>query len=246
MPHLDTKLVEAYLNDSLDAETLKLTEQHLLHCALCNDAIAGFALSENKFSAADWNAPAAIAAEKRPYIIPQFPKASLKWKLAVAAMFVVPIGAGYFFTKSDTSKIFAEHYNTMPSDGDVMRSGSASIMVAGKTSMDSAMEFFSDIDYAQSFVHLKKISDTDSQNLKAALYAGCSAMELKKWEEAERLLERVHLAEANEYSHHALWYLALTELQLDKKERAKDFLHEIIDQKSAWKPNAERLLLDLK
>jgi tetratricopeptide (TPR) repeat protein len=246
MPHLDTKTVEAYLNDSLDKELLKLTEQHLLTCALCSDAIAGFALSENKFAAADWDTSTRTLSEKRPYIIAQFPKASLKWKLAVAAMFVVPIGVGYLFTKSDTSKIFADHYNTMPSDGDVMRSGSASIMVAGKTSMDSAMEFFSDIDYAQSFIKLKSISDTDDKNLKAALYAGCSAMELKKWEEAEQLLERVHLAEANEYSNHALWYLALTELQLDKKERAKDFLREIIDQKSAWKPNAERLLEDLK
>jgi tetratricopeptide (TPR) repeat protein len=246
MPHLSTKTVEAYLNDSLDAETLKLTEQHLLHCALCCDAIAGFALSKNKFAAADWEFPTMTVSVKRPHIISQFPKASLKWKIAVAAMFAIPIGIGYLFTKSDSSKIFAAHYNTMSSDGDVMRSGSASILTAANTAMDSAMEMFSDVDYVQSFVKLKNISDTDSKNLKAAFYAGCSAMELKKWEEAAHLLERVHLAEANEYSNHALWYLALTELQLDKKERAIDFLHEIIDEKSPWKPNAERLLLDLK
>ena len=112
--------------------------------------------------------------------------------------------------------------------------------------MDSAMEFFSDVDYEQSFTKLKTIADTDKSNLKAALYAGCSAMELKNWTAAETLLERVHLAAANEYSNHALWYLALTELQLGKKDRAKDFLRELIEQKSDWKSNAERLLHDLE
>ena len=240
-PHLSLETIKAYLDDSLDAQTLRTTEQHLLVCALCADAVEGYALHKT----AD-NAPKTINEPTKPiYTIPPFPTTSVKWKWAIAAMFLLPIGAGYLLNRSDMTTVFADHYSTMPSDAVTMRSGSASMLNATKTSMDSAMEFFSDVDYEQSFTKLKTIADADKTNLKAALYAGCSAMELKNWAAAETLLERVHLAEANEYSNHALWYLALTELQLGKKDRAKDFLRELIEQESDWKSNAERLLRDL-
>jgi tetratricopeptide (TPR) repeat protein len=242
MSHLSSTTIKAYLEDSLDSEMLSATEQHLLICPLCAEAVEGFALY-----ATAQDAPKIVSQPIKPiYNTPPFPSTSAKWKLAVAAMFLLPIGAGYFLNKSDMSAVFATHYSTMPSDAPTMRSGSASMLNAAKTSMDSAMEFFSDVNYEQSFTKLKAISDADKTNLKAALYAGCSAMELKNWTEAEMLLERVHLAEANEYANHALWYLALTELQLGKKDRAKDFLRELIDQKSDWKSNAEQLLNDLK
>jgi tetratricopeptide (TPR) repeat protein len=245
MSHLNSATIKAYLDDSLDSEMLRATEQHLLICPLCADAVEGFALYENAQTVQ--SAAETVSQPVKPiYTIPPFPSASAKWKLAIAAMFLLPIGAGYLLSRSNMADVFATHYSTMPSDAPTMRSGSASMLNAAKTSMDSAMEFFSDVNYEQSFTRLKAISDADKTNLKAALYAGCSAMELKNWAEAERLLERVHLAEANEYANHALWYLTLTELQLGKKERAKDFLRELIDQESDWKSNAQQLLKDLK
>jgi tetratricopeptide (TPR) repeat protein len=244
MSHLSITQIEGYLNDTLSSEALKTVEQHLIFCSLCEEAIEGFELQQQKQEPVSaWDSPA----EQTPvHIMRKFPAASAKWKWAAAAIITVPLIAGYLLKTDGSAKIFAAHYSTMSADAVTLRSGGAAMVNATKTKMDSAMELFADVKYKESFVALKQIADTETDNLKAAFFAGCSAMELQDWAQAEALLERVHLAENNEFSNHALWYLALTKIQIGEQDRAKDFLRETIAENSPWKSNAERLLKDLK
>lgn len=235
---------EAYLNGDIADKQKELSiDQHITECPLCYDAMEGYALLYEKQN------------QKTPIRKFKPIKPNTKWVKWAAAAILLPAIGGYgisIFKDKERQGVFSSYYGLLEDISSVtMRGGEAALIDATKTSTDSALDAYNADDFERSFTELSAIAKADPKNLKATLFAGCSAMELNKYDEAAKLLAAVHDAPLNSdqdlfFQQNAVWYLALVKIKQNDLVRATDFLNEIIsDPTNPWNEKAKQALNDL-
>ncbi len=83
----------------------------------------------------------------------------------------------------------------------------------------------------------------ESKNIELLFYKGISLLSQNKQQEGSGILQ-FYLTQGTKYRTQANWYLALSNLQLGKKERAKKYLLEVINSTGDFKKKESKILLE--
>lgn len=166
----------------------------------------------------------------------------MNWSMmAVAASALLLIGLGLFiFSKAKQvtpDQIFAEYYETFPN-----------LEVRNVRGMQGELDLrrqaywaYDQQDYEEAEELLTDWLSADAGTDADLFYLALTQMELKKWESALQALQKVDEA-GGKYSMDAKWYMGLTYLKLDQKEKAKAALKEVLHTAQDQSTKAARAL----
>ncbi len=228
--------IDAYLNNELPPEAAHAVERHLETCALCYEAVEGYAAVHNKGTHA-----APHLHEIRAAVAAQSPdRRPISWVWSAAAVTVLAVGSwfGYqHFTANE--RTFASYYKAAEGDATMLRGEQNSALSVAINQYDAK-------DYKESLVALKAVIATTPNDPQALFYAGSAALALNDLAEAKTYLEQVHLAPQSKYSDEAVWLLALLHVRASELHRAREFLSELASRDGIRKKEASQLLKELQ
>jgi len=140
----------------------------------------------------------------------------------------------------DTIGIYDKYY--APYDVTVTyRSGNAEV----DRLLLNALERYEDKDYEKALLLFEKVLETRQNDMAVNLYSGISYMEEEKYQKATNSFKNIISDKDNLFIEQAKWYLAMCYLRTEKTEKAKDVLHEIINEESYYKDKAENVLREM-
>ena len=163
-------------------------------------------------------------------------------KLPVAAAILVLIGLSLWriFTTKSGPDYFNELY--VPYQTDIT---TRSINSIDKNKIELSYLLYQEENYEASFEMLNNYLLKQPQDKTAQFYLGMDAIELKKYDVAIASLSKVANDSSSLYSLHARWYLALSYLEINNKERAKECLELLSSSENLYSSKSKKLLKKL-
>ena len=248
--HLTVDNIQRYLRKEMNSKEQFRVENHLLDCALCDDAVEGYA---NTYTASD-PAPALATLdlritqrlEKTAPIVKDLSPHRNRWlyrAAAVGALLIASLAALLYWQNSSESRLYSQHYVPLEAgEYGVKRSNSAEVSpnfekafyYYGTENYTSAIAFFED--------HLAAYPDDAT----AQLYAGVSYLQQNTLPKA---INHLKAARVNSKKHFtkATWYLALAYLKAGEKTKAQRLLTELQNSEDLhYKGRAGEMLGKLK
>lgn len=120
---------------------------------------------------------------------------------------------------------------------------------SGNTEVDrlllNALEFYEEKDYDQALVLFEEILQNRKKDMAISLYSGISYMEEEKYQKATTSFNHIISDNDNLFIEQAKWYLSMCYLKTEKTDKAKEVLHQIIDEESYYKEQALKVLKDI-
>lgn len=163
-------------------------------------------------------------------------------KLPVAAAILLLIGFSLwkiFMVKSGPD-YFNEFY--APYQTDVT---TRSINDLGKNKIELSYLLYQEENYEASYDILRNYLVKKPLDYTAQFYLGMDAIELKKYDVAIQSLSKVAQDSLSLYSLHAKWYLALSYLEINNKEKAKEYLQLLSSSENLYSGKSKKLLKKL-
>ncbi len=121
---------------------------------------------------------------------------------------------------------------------------------SGNTETDrlllNALEFYEEKDYDQALVLFEEILENRGSDMAISLYSGISYMEEEKYQKATTSFNHIISDSDNLFIEQAKWYLSMCYLKTEKADKAKEVLHQIIDEERYYKEQALKVLKDLE
>ncbi|MBI5540514.1 MAG: hypothetical protein HY951_10685 [Bacteroidia bacterium] len=159
------------------------------------------------------------------------------YKIAASVALIVSISVfGYyiFYSKQSNKELYAQYYKPLNIDA-ISRSADDSLL-----NIEKGFIAYQNGKYDESIKLLSH--ENSSSNILVNLVKGLSYMELGNFTMAESLLLDASKDETNGMHEDCLWYLSLTYIQLNKPEKAIPVLQKLIDNKSVYVKEAEKLI----
>ncbi len=152
----------------------------------------------------------------------------MNWSMvAIAASALLLIGLGLFLFNNvrpaSPDQIFAEYYETFPNLEVRNVRGSQSQL----DQRWQAYRAYDQEDFEEAERLLGDWTSSEAGTDADLFYLALTQMELNKWESALQGLQKVDEA-GGKYAMEAKWYMGLTYLKLDQKEKAKAALQEVL------------------
>lgn len=157
-----------------------------------------------------------------------------------AASIVLLCGMGFYFTQNSTSTIYDDYYQSYPNV--------VAPTVRSEMKEDSKSEAFFEYDngnYEKSLELFSKIYDLEKDDY-ALFYKALSLMELKKTKEAIAIFNLFDLNKNNAFTPFVKWYLALSYIKENQKEKAIPLLKSLAETENQQQEMAKKLLEDLE
>lgn len=239
--------LRAYLEGKTSPGLRAKVENHLLDCPLCSDAVDGYAESTAGSLPffADFSGTQESRQEKEFGKIRTLLPASI-WSGIAAAAAVLLIGAfAYFnwFTSAGNDSLYNQYYTAYQNDIPLnLRSTEESSVL--RPSLVKALESYAAGNFEQSRPLFETALKEEPNNDVARFFAGIACMETAEWEKAAEYLTFVRQNGGN-YSEKATWYLALSNLKLNRPEAAKSLLQDLRTNSGFKTEETEQLLSNL-
>lgn len=157
-----------------------------------------------------------------------------------AASIVLLCGLGFYFTQNSSSVLYDEYYHSYPNV--------VAPTVRGENKIDIKSEAFFEYDngnYQKSLELFSKIYDAEKDDY-ALFYKALSQMELQKTTEAIATFQQFDLGKNNAFTPFVKWYLALSYLKENQKEKAITLLKSLSETDNPQQEMAQKLLSDLE
>jgi|GEM_PF-608838 len=166
---------------------------------------------------------------------------SLKYGLLAAASISVFILMFIYLLSPDKTplEIYTAHYTTYPNIIDPTERGD------NKVDKLDAYQLYEQKDYNKAIIAFDEMINKDENNIAATFYKGLACIEEEKLEMAVISLEKVISTADTRFSTPATWYLALTHLKLDHKEKAINLFKKLKNSESSYNTRAEEVLDDI-
>jgi tetratricopeptide (TPR) repeat protein len=156
--------------------------------------------------------------------------------MAITALFLVNgLGSG------SADKLYAQYYKP------------ASINMSFRSSGDrlnndirSAMTFYDNKKYTEAIQLFEKILKEDNSRIGLNLYSGIAHMEIKQYADANARFKTIIDQKANPFIESAEWYLGLSYLKTNDKDKAKEVFANLAGGGVYYKKDARRILKELK
>jgi hypothetical protein len=161
----------------------------------------------------------------------------LKWAATVSILAVLALVL-YLYTYNSNKDLFLTYYTPYPNvESPISRSD---------TGGEAIWRLYENGDYKAAYEHFEQTIALNEADLSSRFYLGICALELNKLTVAEEAFARVVADKDGNYTEQAKWYLTLTYLKADKKEKAIQGLVEIVNDSSSYSERAEALLNELE
>lgn len=157
-----------------------------------------------------------------------------------AASIILICGLGFYFTQTSTNTIYNDYYQSYPNV--------VAPTVRGENNDDIKSEAFFEYDngnYEKSLELFSKIYSTDKDDY-ALFYKALSLMELGKTNEAITSFNEFDLSKNNSFTPFVKWYLALSYVKENQKEKAITLLKSLSESDNPQQELAKKLLLELE
>lgn len=253
---LSARELRQYTAGELSGRERYRVENHLLDCALCNDAVEGRTArperdaaplpTANAFLAHLAVAPAATEAapsarETAP--VRRLPRRR-PWLQYAAAACVVALAAVSVWYFQETSKHDELALYDKP-DAPIIRLRGGDTIPLGNTKLDAAMEAYDAAAYDRSAALFAEVIGAEPDNEDALYYGGLSELENGDTAAAIQLFERT-LAIGNKYPDEALFHLAISHLSQHEVSRARRYLQQLtLDENGLYYSRATAMLEQL-
>lgn len=169
------------------------------------------------------------------------PKKSYKW-LYVAASFTLLISVITWnnFSSTNHDSLYSAYYQTYPNV--------VAPTVRGENNEDIKSEAFFEYDnenYEKSVALFSKIYRTDKDDY-ALFYKALSLMELGKTNEAIAAFNQFDLSKNNSFTPFVKWYLALSYVKENQKEKAVPLLQSLSETNNPQQEMAKKIMSELE
>lgn len=168
------------------------------------------------------------------------PKVNTLRVFYAAASIVLLCGLGFYFTQNNSNALYEEYYHSYPNV--------VAPTVRGENKIDLKSEAFYEYDsgnYQKSLELFSKIYDAEKDDY-ALFYKALSQMELQKTTEAIATFQQFDLGKNNAFTPFVKWYLALTYLKENQKEKAIPLLKSLSETDNPQQEMAQKLLSELE
>lgn len=255
-PPVSEETISKYLKGTLNAEKRFEMENQMLDDPLLNDAMEGFSeanvdflSNDNIESFEDFLGHMNISEDAKVRSIQ--PKRTGSYRLAIAASIILLVAFGTFFLLSDESKIsndqlFAQNFEIATMEIPQLRGDSATDINAEiNPLLQSAIEAYQKEDFKASLKAFNNyIINVNPDNNFALFHSGICALKTNQLEVASQNFTKLYVHKG-EFYEEANWYLALTNIQKNDMNGAKELLTTLVEKASNPKlKNKASALLD--
>lgn len=137
----------------------------------------------------------------------------------------------------DTQVLFETYYS--PYEANITyRSGNSAI---DKVLLE-AMSKYEENDFEKASVLFEEVLQSDKGDMAVSLYAGISYLEEEKYQKASNSFNRIITDNDNLFIEQAKWYLSMCYIKTEKNNKAIDILEELVEENSAYKKQAKKVL----
>jgi hypothetical protein len=242
-PDPSEEVIEGYLRGELNAEERFVIENKMLDDPFFSDAIEGYADSNIDFSA---NTKIEnfddffqrMDVPKEAVVRNIRPQRTRIYQLMAAASVVLLVAFGAFFLMNDTAKIsneqlFAMNFEIAKMDIPQLRGDSATDISAEiNPLLQSAIDSYQKRDFKTSLESFNKyIVEVNPDNNFALFHAGICALEMNDLDIAFQNFTKLYVHKG-EFYEEANWYLALTSIQRDDRNGARELLSTLLARTS--------------
>lgn len=158
----------------------------------------------------------------------------------VAASILLVCGLGFYFSQNSNSDLYDNYYQSYPNV--------IAPTVRGENSADIKAEAFFEYDngnYEKALVLFSTIYETEKDDY-ALFYKALSQMELQKTTDAIASFEQIDLSKKNAFTPFVKWYLALSYLKENQKEKVIPLLKSLSETENPQQEMAKKLLKKLE
>lgn len=160
----------------------------------------------------------------------------LRYILAAASILVLGFTLMTILKQPDYSKTYTTFYQPYETD---LTLRSSETKAEG---LDFAILLYEKREYETSFSILENYTKTTFNNHTALFYLGLSALELEKFEVAEKSLNEVINTEDPALKLHAKWYLSMLYLKTNQLEQARFFLNDLNKTENYYSRRVKKVL----
>ena len=220
---LTSEQIQSYVRQTMSVRERKMTEQHVIDCNLCSEAVEG-ALQmgsqpiEGHLASIHQRIGKRFSSRNANTLLPQWASARLAYSIA-AVLFLALTGITYLATRSPYEKLLTEYVkpysNAVPLVRGEMRT----------SPLQDAMMSYESEDYKAAVQKLQTIVNNEPSNATAVFYGGVSYLMLGDGKQAADLLQRI--ASHSEFHEASQWYLALAFLKNEDAGRAKTLFETV-------------------
>jgi tetratricopeptide (TPR) repeat protein len=233
--------IQSYVRQEMPDQERKITEQHLIECNICSEAVEGalqigvqaaeehLASLNQKIRERFTSGNAAIIAPKKAY-------ARLVYSMA-AVLLLTLTAVIYYGTRTPYEKLFAEYVKPYSNAVPLVRGE------APNSLLQDAMMSYELEDYRAAVQKLQTIIHNDPSNTTAVFYGGVSYLMLGDGGRALDLLQSV--SNRSEFYEAAQWYLALAFLKNGEIGRAKTLFENIASDGGFYSGSSKEILQHL-
>lgn len=252
---LSARELHRYTTGELSGQERFRVENHLLDCAMCNDAVEGRAArpgsdaavlpTANAFLAGLTGTHTPAAAPASETVVRKLPSRRpwLQWAAAASIVALAAVSIWYFQETNKHDRVIAEGYNTP--DAEIIRPRGGAVAPPVQSPLDLAMEAYDQAAYNRSAELFAAIAASDPQNEDALYYGGLSELENGDTAAAIQLFERT-LAIGRKYPEEALFHLAVSHLSRHEVAAATAYLERLAaDENGLYYSRAKNMLEQL-
>jgi tetratricopeptide (TPR) repeat protein len=116
----------------------------------------------------------------------------------------------------------------------------------GQDQLTKAMDFYKGHKYQQAIELFETILKQDSTKIGLNLYSGISHMEIKEYDIASDRFQKIILNQPNPFVESAKWYLGMSYLMTDKRNKAAEQFEVLASTKGFYQNDAQKILKRIK
>ncbi len=161
------------------------------------------------------------------------------WKIAASIIFIIGISTFFWFQNNTEQDLYAMYYTPYPI-GDIKRGVDTT---ENKVLKDILLNYKSQ-KYSETIIDLENLIAQKPNDEKLKLCLGNSYLNTDQLIKAETLFKAFSRESTNHFD--AQWFLSLTYLRMDQKDRMIPILKELISKNTRYKKSAIALLNDLE
>ena len=252
---LSARELHQYAAGQLSGTERHRVENHLLDCALCNDAVEGRTArpdrdaaplpTANAFLASLNTAPKmqpAVTEEAKVRVLPRR-RPWLQYVAAACVVALATVSVWYFQETNKHDRIIAQEYDTP--DAEVINPRGGRVVPLETSKLDAAMTAYDEAAYDRSAALFAEVVAAEPTNEDALYYGGLSQLENGDTAAAIQLFERT-LAIGNKYPDEALFHLAISHLSRHEVAQARVYLKQLTaDESGLYYSRAQEMLNQL-
>jgi tetratricopeptide (TPR) repeat protein len=232
-------IVDRYLEGSLSVQERTAFEERLMHDEILQQQVADMKL----IRAGIMQASRKVALEKLKALEETLPPVNQSrlnlgystWLQAAAVLLIGLLAYIFWPISVDEQELFATHFEPYPN---IIMPTVRSVVENDSTVKAQAFRAYDQQDYVLAIQLFEKLSVQDEAVL---LYLGNSYLASGQPDNALLLFEKV-LNNYDVFDEQAEWYVAVTYLKLEEREKAKEALQKVVARESSYKSKAQLIL----